>query len=788
MSISVVGYTEDHFNPSAILNDLHAHAAVELWVGTCDPALSPSERNGAANAPFANIAEAMTYIATRPETAFVVHLAPESWSDATLVAGKYIVLEGPMRGMCSLSTITIPSSPTTTALFMRNCNVLSLEFSGTAGESAIALLENTNVTSGISNPNNIQCQVLMKAFRDSESSIGSSTVAGPINLGSQGTFDAGGVFLGGKLTVQKFRLVDSILPTEIEVINGLDSVVERSEWQHTNPTITHTGSSANVHFDAYSAKSFGLQSGSILNGGVIQGEEGPYLLQADSTFSAFQLAAPALLAGHVQLASATPDVATLGVVYPAVASGALALVWPSGTRIPASPVSGAGSYYRDSTTGSASLASSTQPIGNSDGSLFYVEISSLNANSTLPISAYASSLIYKPGGVSTGITYATWSELYAAFQSTDGLVNVLVDSSLAVPTVPAGTYDFQYRAKFTARTAQGALVFQEGSLCKNIREISGAFTFDTQATTTPPLQFDPAPASPVFFINDGAIVMADSGLTPLIFVQDSTTLTVFLSSVASLGTLNTNTPTFKLGSDASLLVFASGQSHIYENLLQGPSNSAVQIIYDASSTYAPSHPLFLGTLTATPAGLAANCIYTPVTPANWSPAPTLTNTALDQLASRLSAFTQGSVLFAGASGVYSQNNSKLFWDNTNFRLGIGTATPAVELDNVGFTKLGSLSPSLKVYYATGTTNASQGGQSSINLDASIASSKIISVSVMVEYSTGSYVGPGSVSSSGQQFDWSINSGSPVSLSINNVTGNSAGILSKPFRAVIVYIA
>lgn len=43
------------------------------------------------------------------------------------------------------------------------------------------------------------------------------------------------------------------------------------------------------------------------------------------------------------------------------------------------------------------------------------------------------------------------------------------------------------------------------------------------------------------------------------------------------------------------------------------------------------------------------------------------------------AFTTGSVVFAGASGVYSQNNTKLFWDNTNNRLGINTATPQTQL-------------------------------------------------------------------------------------------------------------
>lgn len=47
------------------------------------------------------------------------------------------------------------------------------------------------------------------------------------------------------------------------------------------------------------------------------------------------------------------------------------------------------------------------------------------------------------------------------------------------------------------------------------------------------------------------------------------------------------------------------------------------------------------------------------------------------------AFTTGSVVFAGASGVYSQNNSNLFWDNTNARLGIATTSPTQKLSVTG---------------------------------------------------------------------------------------------------------
>lgn len=49
------------------------------------------------------------------------------------------------------------------------------------------------------------------------------------------------------------------------------------------------------------------------------------------------------------------------------------------------------------------------------------------------------------------------------------------------------------------------------------------------------------------------------------------------------------------------------------------------------------------------------------------------------------AFTAGSVVFAGASGVYSEENATFFWNNTDKRLGLGTTTPLARLHSKGTT-------------------------------------------------------------------------------------------------------
>ena len=47
------------------------------------------------------------------------------------------------------------------------------------------------------------------------------------------------------------------------------------------------------------------------------------------------------------------------------------------------------------------------------------------------------------------------------------------------------------------------------------------------------------------------------------------------------------------------------------------------------------------------------------------------------------AITAGSVVFGGTGGIIAQDNANLFWDDSNNRLGIGTATPTVDLNLEG---------------------------------------------------------------------------------------------------------
>ena len=53
----------------------------------------------------------------------------------------------------------------------------------------------------------------------------------------------------------------------------------------------------------------------------------------------------------------------------------------------------------------------------------------------------------------------------------------------------------------------------------------------------------------------------------------------------------------------------------------------------------------------------------------------------------IGTMTAGSILFAGTGGLVSQKNANLFWDDTNNRLGVGTASPVTSVDVPGTIRL-----------------------------------------------------------------------------------------------------
>lgn len=133
-------------------------------------------------------------------------------------------------------------------------------------------------------------------------------------------------------------------------------------------------------------------------------------------------------------------------------------------------------------------------------------------------------------------------------------------------------------------------------------------------------------------------------------------------------------------------------------------------------------------------------------------------------------------------GFYGSGSGWSFVMNTSTgKTGIGTTSPSAKLEVNGYTKLGSDAPAVKVKKLTGTTSAIEGFN--VNVPHGVTDSKIISVSILVESSTGNFTPPSFTHFSGYEYNFDILNGA---VWIFNVSGNSGNILSKPFKVLITY--
>lgn len=114
-------------------------------------------------------------------------------------------------------------------------------------------------------------------------------------------------------------------------------------------------------------------------------------------------------------------------------------------------------------------------------------------------------------------------------------------------------------------------------------------------------------------------------------------------------------------------------------------------------------------------------------------------------------------------------------------VGINTESPTSKFEVNGFSKLGSDAPAIKVKKLTGTSSPNQGGAVSIAHD--LTASKILNVSVILDFGTNAFIPASYNYNSGYEFDWYSDA---TNIIVANKSGNSGSILSKPFKILITY--
>lgn len=175
--------------------------------------------------------------------------------------------------------------------------------------------------------------------------------------------------------------------------------------------------------------------------------------------------------------------------------------------------------------------------------------------------------------------------------------------------------------------------------------------------------------------------ITSSAYTPggLVWCSSSTALSHTGTLSGILQGNGSSAPTAITGTGGRLTKWGSGAPYLADSII-GESGQ-VLTLNGGASTIATSS----GNLSLNPSG---NLVLGTVTTGVWN--GTLIGVGYGGTGTT-TAFTPGSVIFAGASGVYSQDNVNLFWDDTNNRLGLGTLSPVVALDvTTGITGFNSI--------------------------------------------------------------------------------------------------
>lgn len=344
--------------------------------------------DGTEHNPYHSLAGAITKWATLTTKAHVLvgGSGGAEGDDFVIPAGCGGTIEGIERTWPTLGngTISAGDNSGSGAVSFRNVGLKKITIqdrtSAQAGDLGIVSLETCWVTGGIESVAGLHTALVIASglSRSTSGNMSPSMVleGGDLQL-RNGILLADNAKVIGQMHLGVFQLSNCLYYGSVMIEDPMGpSRFQTTEFEDPF-VIDATAGGAEVHFDAGSAEKFGLMNCDCTpNVSALSNGFGPMMRRLSSPVYPFS-AVRSTGALTCELGKGVGDNEVIGVCYPGRTTDQIALIWPSGTQIPAAPAGGSGTYYRDDGSGQASQTApaGSQRLFHSDGAVTAVGMS-----------------------------------------------------------------------------------------------------------------------------------------------------------------------------------------------------------------------------------------------------------------------------------------------------------------------------------------------------------------------------------------------------------------------------
>lgn len=263
-------------------------------------------------------------------------------------------------------------------------------------------------------------------------------------------------------------------------------------------------------------------------------------------------------------------------------------------------------------------------------------------------------LVFSPNNPSPGAgVFTNWADLYAAFQATRGMVDIVFDyangffgmvpalpAEYSVFPIPADAYDFERRARFRAPVSSALCIIlpAAGTTIVGLSSLSGGVGVYNETPDPIILLGEIAPFWPeILFLEFGASVASGPGAAPVVTLGNGPSQQSVIALLAG-NILDAGAPSVGVAPNGFGILFYLEHTEISQNSLAGDATTTLFAIIGAASANANlvSQANFLGALFMQLGQFADQLGYIPGNAGNWgSSVPDDVAEALDTIAANV---------------------------------------------------------------------------------------------------------------------------------------------------------